>query len=339
MARSLNTWKLQPREQIGSLMPSSSISVASSPVAGARYVSEHSAIEGSYVLFRNGQEPSIAIAPEDSQLDDAQLRNLARELLLGIAADMRGTQTDAQQEAKAHGDRPGLNSAFNRIGRGHADDRLAQGFGINELVAEYRALRASVLRRWQQTCEIDPATFQETIRFNEAIDQMVAESVRQFAQSSERIRDLFAGVLAHDMRSPLGAILNSAYVVLRDENLSPTSLCATAVLYHGAEQLKMLRPVSMPCWAAGHLPIQLDGTRRHDTANLLEQCVPALLHQEPVHAGRLPAHPTMGARSRTRSDTAPVRSPTRCDDSTTPYGRAHVRHAQALDGLDALPNA
>jgi signal transduction histidine kinase len=169
-----------------------------------------------------------------------QLRNSARELLRGIAADMRGAQTAAQQEAKSHGERPDPNSAFNQIGRGHADDRQAHGFGINALVAEYRALRASVLRRWQRTGARDEAAFQDMIRFNEAVDQMVAESVRQFAQRTERIRDLFAGVLAHDMRSPVGAILNSAQVVLRDESLSPLSLRATTNLQRSAERLKLL---------------------------------------------------------------------------------------------------
>jgi signal transduction histidine kinase len=181
-----------------------------------------------------------AVSPKEIHLDDAQLRNSARELLLGIAADMRGMQTDAQQEAKSHGERPNPNSAFDQIGRGHADDRQAHGFGINALVAEYRALRASVLRRWQRTCEIDATAFQEMIRFNEAVDQMVAESVQQFAQRTEAIRDLFAGVLAHDMRSPVGAIVNSAHVVLHDPNLSPISMRAGLSLQRSAERLKLL---------------------------------------------------------------------------------------------------
>lgn len=181
-----------------------------------------------------------AISPGDNRLDDTQLRNSARELLLGIAADMRGAQTDAQQEAKSHGERPNPDSAFNLVGRGHADDRREQGFEINALVAEYRALRASVLRRWQRTCQTDQTTFQEMIRFNEAVDQMVAASVQQFADRSARIRDLFAGVLAHDMRSPLGAVLNSAHVVLQDENLSPVSVRAIANLQRSAGRLKAL---------------------------------------------------------------------------------------------------
>ena len=180
------------------------------------------------------------VSPKSGLLSEQQLRNSARDILIGIAADMREMQTDAQQKEKSFNHVPDQNSAFNKVGREHADDRQIQGFEINALVAEYRALRASVLRRWQQRCEPDANAFQEMIRFNEAVDQMVAESVRQFAQRTERIRDLFAGVLAHDLRSPIGAILNSSQVLLHDENLSPMSIRAGASLQRSAERVKSL---------------------------------------------------------------------------------------------------
>lgn len=47
-----------------------------------------------------------AISPGYIDLDDNQLRNSARELLTGIAADMRGAQTPMQQREKSLGNRP-----------------------------------------------------------------------------------------------------------------------------------------------------------------------------------------------------------------------------------------
>jgi hypothetical protein len=88
----------------------------------------------------------------------------------------------------------------------HAENRLSHGFGIKDLVAEFRALRATVRRRWQTMSPGGTAAFQEMIRFNEAIDQVLAESVRHCASRTERIPGLFAGVLAPDLRSPLGPI-------------------------------------------------------------------------------------------------------------------------------------
>ncbi|WP_235516680.1 histidine kinase dimerization/phospho-acceptor domain-containing protein [Caballeronia cordobensis] len=191
-------------------------------------------------LIDDWTEYARALCPKNRQHGKAQLRDSARELLIGIAADMREAQTGAQQKAKSHGEQPDLDSGFNEIGRGHATERHRQGFGIDALVAEFRALRASVLRRWQRTNRLDSTAFQEMIRFNEAVDQMVAASVRQYSLQAEHIRDLFTGVLAHDMRSPVGAILNSAHVVLRDENFSSTSVRAGVNLQHSAERLKRL---------------------------------------------------------------------------------------------------
>lgn len=173
-------------------------------------------------------------------LSEQQLRNSARDLLLQIAADMRKSQTSAEQHAKSWGERPASDSGFNEAAHEHADDRLSQGFGINDVVAEYRALRASVLSQWQQAPQSAALAFQEMIRFNEAVDQMFAESVRQHAQRTERIRDLFAGVLAHDLLSPLGAILASQELLLHDEGLSSRSVRAVESIHRSAVQMKRM---------------------------------------------------------------------------------------------------
>ncbi|MGF6657788.1 signal transduction histidine kinase [Paraburkholderia youngii] len=191
-------------------------------------------------LVADWTEYARTVSLKDSRLTETQLRNSACDILIRIAADMREPQTDAQQKAKSHGDRHDAQSALDRVAHEHADDRLAHGYGINDVVAEYRALRASVLREWLQTSPDRAAVFQEMIRFNEAIDQMLAESVRQYAQRTERIRDLFAGVLAHDLRSPLGAILNSAEIVLHDNGLSPSTVRAVAIAQRGTVRMKRM---------------------------------------------------------------------------------------------------
>jgi signal transduction histidine kinase len=176
----------------------------------------------------------------ESPLSESQLRNSAGDILHKIAANMRGTQSAAQQEAKSHGAKRDADIGFDVVSALHADDRLAHGFPINDLIAEFRALRASVLRRWQQCSAGDVHAFQEMIRFNEAVDQALAESVRRYAQRTERIRDLFAGALAHDLRSPLGAILNSAEVLVADEQLSRPSVRAAANVQRGAIRMKRM---------------------------------------------------------------------------------------------------
>jgi signal transduction histidine kinase len=92
----------------------------------------------------------------------------------------------------------------------HAVLRAKSGFDINQLVAEYRALRASVLRLWLDTDPLGESDMEDLIRFNEAIDQAVAESVGHFHGHVERARNLLLGMLGHDMRSPLNTILTTA---------------------------------------------------------------------------------------------------------------------------------
>jgi signal transduction histidine kinase len=180
------------------------------------------------------------LSQDGSQLTENQLRNSAADILMAVAANMRKAQSPAQQETRSRGDKDAPHSTFNHVAHEHADDRLSHGFSINDVVAEFRALRATVLRRWQETSPGGAAAFQEMIRFDEAIDQVLAESVRHYAWRTERIRDLFAGVLAHDLRSPLGAILNSEEVLLHDDNLSPAGVKAVAFVQRGAIRMKQM---------------------------------------------------------------------------------------------------
>lgn len=173
-------------------------------------------------------------------LSSVQLRTFAREILTAVAKDMRESQTRTEQRDKSHGVKRAHDKAFDAVSALHADDRLAHGFGLNEVIAEYRALRASVLRRWEQSGETGPHAFQELVRFNEAIDQGLTEAVRQYTQRTERTRDLFAGVLAHDLRSPLGVLANSAAILLRDDNLSAASLRATAHVQRSTARMRSM---------------------------------------------------------------------------------------------------
>ncbi|WP_196486065.1 RsbRD N-terminal domain-containing protein [Burkholderia stagnalis] len=60
----------------------------------------------------------------------------ARRLLKALANDMRTAQSDALQLAKGRGERPLNAPDVAREARRHADDRLTQGFSLNDVVAE-----------------------------------------------------------------------------------------------------------------------------------------------------------------------------------------------------------
>jgi signal transduction histidine kinase len=77
-------------------------------------------------------------------------------------------------------------------------------------VSEYRALRASVLRLAFDAWAPEIVPQDDVVRFNEAIDQALAESVSFYSTQVDRSRNLLLGMLGHDMRSPLQAIRMTA---------------------------------------------------------------------------------------------------------------------------------
>ena len=115
--------------------------------------------------------------PEASVSD---LRDHASQMLDVIAADLESPQTALQQNLKSVGRAPP--HQVESYAEQHASQRLAAGFTINQMVSEYRALRASVLKLWaavsHEGLDTDP---EDVTRFNEAVDQALAESVARFS--------------------------------------------------------------------------------------------------------------------------------------------------------------
>ncbi len=143
-------------------------------------------------------------------LDLDALRNHARRMLLAVAEEMTTEQSDLQQKAKSRGEAPVDPLAGETAAHSHGDQRYGLGFTLEELVSEYRALRATVIRLWISQTTLDERTLYELTRFNEGIDQLLTESVVHFSRQLDRARELFMGVLGHDLRTDLHVILASA---------------------------------------------------------------------------------------------------------------------------------
>ena len=145
------------------------------------------------------------LLPSAATMDSLALRDHARQILQAIAKDMVVPQTSAESGSKSRGheDSEGIDTAA----AVHGTLRHTAGFDLRQLFAEYRALRASVLRLWSRAGgDASPDALYQMTRFNEAIDQALAESVARFSEDVGRSRETLIAVLGHDLRRPLQAV-------------------------------------------------------------------------------------------------------------------------------------
>jgi len=147
------------------------------------------------------------LLPAAAGLDVATLRDHAAQILQTVVLDLRTTQSRSERVAKSRGEATRPLQTPETAAETHAVLRASGGFSMDQMIAEYRSLRAAVLELWADSDEPEPQTLRDVNRFNEAIDQAVAESVHFFSLESERWRAVFLGVLGHDLRGPLNAIL------------------------------------------------------------------------------------------------------------------------------------
>ena len=171
-------------------------------------------------------------APASGSMDVAALRDHAAQMLDVIAADLAHPQSAREQSEKSRGRAPaGVPDAAATAAEEHGAGRARSGFTVVQMVAEYRALRASVIRLWtREQGRLEHDDIEDLTRFNEAIDQALAESVARFNEDVEKAKETFLAILGHDLRTPLGAIGTSATFMLETGELEePHRTLATRI--------------------------------------------------------------------------------------------------------------
>ena len=172
-------------------------------------------------ILQSWEEFAKTIEPPAFAMDSEELRDHASLMLTAIAEDLRRPQTRlaASEKSKGHGPRRVDDTAAET----HAVVRLKSGFTIEQLVSEYRALRSSVLHLWGKAEKTGLSTNMADItRFNEGIDQALAESVARFAkitkEASENERQRLNAVLE---AAPVGIAVTDAkgkFILSNPEN-------------------------------------------------------------------------------------------------------------------------
>lgn len=149
--------------------------------------------------------------PAATNMTPLALRNHIKDILMFVVKNMETSQTDEEQVEKSKGEGKQNKEPKPSAAETHAALRLAGGFNLDQMVSEYRALRASILKLWLiSKKDIHDDDLLEITRFNEAIDQALTESISHYARKLDESKNLFLGILSHDIRNPLGAILGAA---------------------------------------------------------------------------------------------------------------------------------
>ena len=225
---------------------------------------------------------AATLLPAAADMSSLALRDHAKQILEAIAKDITTAQSRNEQAEKAKGRAPRATWATETAAETHAVLRARSGFNIVQLVAEYRALRASVLRLWLDSAPPGDVSAEEVTRFNEAIDQAIAESVGYFHAQLEMSRNLFLGMLGHDMRTPLNAIVATASYLAALNAGEDVSAAAARLIRSGASMQLLLDDLV----DFNRTKLGLGLRVVPDSVDLAEELAAELDQLRAVHAGR-----------------------------------------------------
>ena len=179
--------------------------------------------------------------PAGQSMDPAALRDHALAMLKIIVVDLRTPQTDAEEVEKSKGNSDSTPSVPDTPAEVHGSGRAQSGFSVGEMVSEYRALRASVIRLWVAECgSLGEDDLKDLMRFNEAIDQAMAESISRYTEDLDYSKEMFLAILGHDLRSPLGAVIMASQFMLDTGELVEPHLTLAARIARSARRMSQM---------------------------------------------------------------------------------------------------
>lgn len=110
-------------------------------------------LEPILVMWEDFARSIWPVALTDPTIDAIALRDHAEEILRSTAAEMMASQTTFEQSEKSQGRESGSRESadLNAASELHGVCRFDSGFELWAVVAEYRALRAAVIRLWRDS--------------------------------------------------------------------------------------------------------------------------------------------------------------------------------------------
>lgn len=232
-----------------------------------------------------------------AEMTTLALRDDAEAILRSAAHDMQVPQSLPQQasKSKGHGGAGGKQSdRLDEASALHGIGRVESGFDIMEIVSEYRALRATVLRLWRASRpDANLSDLDDITRFNELIDQSLATAVGSYTDRVDQSRNMFLAILGHDLRNPLHGIHVAALLIseLQDQGNADITHALSRIKANSKEMARLISDLTdfASTWLGGAMPL----TR--ERANL-----EALCHE--VVGQCISAHPKRTVRFHAEGD-------------------------------------
>lgn len=179
------------------------------------------------------------IEPPALTMDDTELRDHANQMLQAFARDLSTPQSEAQRDTKSKG--LGPRGPGDTAAETHAEARLRSGYTVVQLVSEYRALRSSVLMLWAASDRDEQASdMQDVTRFNEGVDQALAESIARYERMVRQSQNMFLAILGHDLRNPLGTVFTGASVLMQATDIPSRYVLVATRMFNSAKRMRRL---------------------------------------------------------------------------------------------------
>jgi signal transduction histidine kinase len=180
-------------------------------------------------------------SPASASMGITALSDHASEMLTVIAEDLKTPQDDREQSEKSKGNAPAPDTSKRTAAEKHGTGRAESGFTMEQMVAEYRALRASVIRLWTKDHgEVTQTDLDDLTRFNEAVDQALSESTTRFTGDLDASKEMFLAMLGHDLRTPIGAVMTSAKFMLETKELAEPHLSLTTRIVSSSTRMNQM---------------------------------------------------------------------------------------------------
>lgn len=155
------------------------------------------------------------LLPAAAGMPASELREPASGILEELVREIENEQSAEQRLVKSKG----LLLSEHHIPSAaatHGALREVSGFTLLQVIAEYRALRSSILQLWlSQPGDLEQDASHQILRFNEAIDQALTEATESHAAQAASVRNASLLNLGHDLKTPLVAMAMAADYLTR----------------------------------------------------------------------------------------------------------------------------